>query len=394
MPLRRLFGLLLCALLVVARPSHADDLLSVWRAAQTRDPAYVAARQSLQFAQSQVQSRLAQERFRLAEQDLALRVGRSYFEALVSGNNADLALAQLNLMAQQLRSVQRETGAAAVALVRDAQQRFDQARAARVAAVRDAERRRADLEKLLGRSAGKLDGLRDDAVLWSPQPADAGFWASLASEEHPRVRLQQATLEAAGAEVERRRDGDAPDVDLAAGRSRLFSSSSLPPSERGNRGRTPAVGLVLTVPLADTTPDGRVREALAAQDKAEAELSVARASAAGPARQAFEAVMDGLARSQALGAAVKAGRTTLEAAQASVRTGLRLPSDVLSVAQQSFATEREWLRARAETALYGLALKAAAGRLGDRDMAEVDGWLSPQAVAVRQEADVVAPAQP
>jgi outer membrane protein len=387
--------LLVVPLLLAAHASQAEDLLAVWRAAQARDPAYAAARQSLQFAQSPAQLRQAQERFRLAEQDLALRVGRSYFETLVAGHNADLALAQLNLMAQQLRSAQRETGAVGAALVRDAQQRFDQARVARVTAAREAERRRAELEKLMGRAPGALEGLRDDAVLWSPEPADAGFWATLASEEHPRVRLQMAALEAAGAEVERRRDTEAPDVDVAAGRSRLFGSSPLPPSERVNRGRTPAVGLVLTVPLADTTPDGRVREAMVAQDKAEVELSVARATAAGPARQAFEAVMDGLARSKALAAAVRTGRGVLESAQHSVRAGLRLPADLLAAAQQSYATERDWLRTRAETALYGLALKAAAGRLGERDMAEVDGWLAPQALAARHDmGKAAAPLQP
>lgn len=377
-------ALLAGSLVLAAHLSRADDLLAVWRGAQVRDPGYVAARQSLQLAQSQGQLRQAQERFRLAEQELALRVGRLYFEALLAGRYADLALAQLNLMAQQLRSAQRETGSAAAALVREAQQRFDEARAARVAAVRDAEQRRQELSRLLGRAPGALEGLRDDAVLWSPEPADAGFWASLASEEHPRVRLQQAALEAAGAEVERRRDGEAPDVDVAAGRSRLFGASPLPPSERTTRGRTPPVGLVLTVPLADASPEGRVREALVAQERAEAELSATRATVAGPARQAFDAVMESLARSRSLASAVRAGRGVLDAAQARVRAGLRLPADVLAAAQQSFATERDWLRTRAEIALYGLALKAAAGRLGERDMAEVDAWLAPQAVASRQ----------
>lgn len=377
--------LLAATLLLSATLSRGEDLLGAWRAAQGRDPAYIAARQSLQLAQSRGQLRLAQERFRIAEQELALRVGRVYFEALLAGRYADLGLAQLNLMAQQLRSAQRETGAAAAALLRDAQQRFDEARAVRVAAVRDAERHRLELAKLLGRAPGVLDGLRDDAVLWSPEPADAGFWATVASEEHPRVRLQLAALEAAGAEVERSRDADAPDVDVAAGRSRLFGASPLPPSERTARGRAPAVGLVLTVPLADASPDGRVREAVAAQEKAEAELSAARAIAAGPARQAFDAVMESLSRSQALAPAVRAGRGALDAVQTSLRAGLRLPADRLAAAQQSFATERDWLRTRAEVALYGLALKAAAGRLGERDMAEVDAWLAPQALAARQD---------
>lgn len=371
----------------LAGGANADNLLGTWRAAQARDPSYLAARQTLQLAQqglSQAQLQVARERLALAEQELALRAAAAYFSALVAQQQASVALSELNAMAEQLRWAQRgaEAGTATPADVRYARSRFDLARAQRVAATGNLDRRRGELEKLTGRKPELLDGLRTDVPLWSPAPADPGFWATLASETHPRVRLQQAVLDAAGQEVARRRDGGAPSVDITASRSRLFNDSALAaPSEMALRARSAQLGLVLTVPLSEDGMDGRLGDALALQDKAQAELAAARGIAGAQARMASAGLAQGLARADALGAALRTGRAAFDAVQAQLRAGARFRPEAFLAVQQFFHAEREWSRARVEAVLQGLQLKAAAGKLDEPDLAVVNAMLAPAPAA-------------
>ena len=372
---------------VVAGAAHADNLMSVWRAAQQRDPAYLAARQTMQLAQQRASItpvELARDRFRMAEQELALRVANAYFKALSARHTSELALAQLNAMAQQLRLAERaaESSPSLATDAREARWRFDAARVDRVAATRELEMRQAELHKVVGRSPGALEGLRADAPLWSPDPPDAAFWVSLANEDHPRVRLQKSALEAAVVEVMRRRDGDnsVPSVDFTANRRRIFTDGSLSsPAETQIRSRAAHLGLVLTVPLADTGPDSRVREALTLQERQEAELQAARSQAAQQARQAFAGVTQALARTDVLADSARKARAVLDAAvQAGLRAGARFRTDTLNAVQVLYTAERDWFTSRVDALLQGLQLKAAAGSLEERDIARLNGLLASQ----------------
>jgi outer membrane protein len=370
-------------LLAAAGVARADNLLNVWRAAQLRDSAYLSARQTLQLAQQRspaVQS-LARERLRLTEQELALRVANAYFDAAVAQQGAELALAQLNAMAQQLRLAQRslQAGAAGNAELREARLRFDAARAQRVAATRELEQRRAELEKMSGRLPETLDQLRADAPLWMPEPADPEFWASQASQGNPKVRLQQAVLDAAVQEVARARDGVAPNVEFTADRGRIVSDGALnTPGEMAVRSRSAQLGLVLTVPLYGSGggSDSRLRDALASQSRAEAQLAVARGQAAAQASQSAADVLQGLARADALAGAAKDGRGAFERVQAGFRAGARFRADASVAVQRFYAAERDWSKARVEAVKQGLQLKAAAGSLDEADIARVNSMLA------------------
>jgi len=370
-------------LLAACSAAQADNLLTVWRAAQARDSAYLSARQTLVFAQqrpSPVRLQLAQERLRMAEQDLALRAARAYFATLVARQDADVALEQLGTMALQLRAAQRsaEAGNLNGAELREAQAGFEQARAQRVAATRELEKRRTELGYLAGRQPEALAGLRADAAPWAPDPPDPAFWTALARDAHPQVRLQQVALEAASGDVARQRDSDTTNIDITASRARIFSDGSLStPAEMVVRSRSAQLGLVLTLPLDEADADSRLREAMVARDKSEAGLAATQGAVVAQAQQAWSGVTQALSRIPPLAEAVRVGRNAVEALQASLRSGARLPPAAFQSAQRFYLAERDWFKARVDTVLQGLQLKAAAGTLAERDMASVNALLGP-----------------
>lgn len=123
--------------------------------------------------------------------------------------------------------------------------------------------------------------------------------------------------------------------------------------------------------------DSRVREAIALQDKVRADLETALANATLTVNQSFYGVISSLAQVTAFEAAETSSSMAVDSNKLGYEVGLRLNIDVLNAQQQLFATRRDLARARVDTLLNGLRLKAAVGSLEDADIQSVNQWLVP-----------------
>lgn len=136
------------------------------------------------------------------------------------------------------------------------------------------------------------------------------------------------------------------------------------------------VGVQLNWPLyAGGGVKARVRETKALEYRARAELEAARRAAAHNARQAYAGVVNGLAQVAAMEQAVASSRSAVEGNKIGFRVGTRITVDVLNAEQQLYSAQRDLARARYETLIQGLRLKAAAGRLTEDDLRAVNGLL-------------------
>jgi F0F1-type ATP synthase gamma subunit len=81
------------------------------------------------------------------------------------------------------------------------------------------------------------------------------------------------------------------------------------------------------------------------------------------------------AQVRALEAAETSSKLALEANRLGYDVGVRINIDVLNAQQQLYSTRRDLAKARYETLLAGLKLKAAAGALGEADLAELNALL-------------------
>ncbi|MCM0045510.1 MAG: TolC family protein, partial [Burkholderiaceae bacterium] len=115
--------------------------------------------------------------------------------------------------------------------------------------------------------------------------------------------------------------------------------------------------------------------ALSLEDKARADLDTARRNAAQGARSAYLGMQSGLSQVRALEAAETSSKLALEANRLGYDVGVRINIDVLNAQQQLFSTRRDLAKARYETLLAGLKLKAAAGALAEADLAELNALL-------------------
>jgi outer membrane protein len=118
-----------------------------------------------------------------------------------------------------------------------------------------------------------------------------------------------------------------------------------------------------------------VREASALREKAVSDLDNARRTAAQNARQAYLGVTSGLAQVKAFEAAQVSSRSALDANKLGYEVGVRINIDVLNAQSQLFDTQQKLAKARYDTLMAQLKLKAAAGTLGDEDIKAINALL-------------------
>jgi outer membrane protein len=334
----------------------------------------------VQYKQGEMQVALAEAQYQLARQDLTLRAAQAYFDVLVAQDVLAAASALHEANTQQLALAKKsfEVGTVTVTDVHEAQSRADLSSAQVIAAESDLAVKRHALLVLTGKEPDALKGLRKGVALSRPEPADIQAWVNSAENGSYTVQAAQVAQEISQREVERNRAGHLPTVDLVASYGNTASStaplSALTPIRTSTD--STVVGVQLALPLFQGgSVSSRVREASALRDKAAADLDNARRTAAQNARQAYLGVTSGLAQVKAFEAAQVSSRSALDANKLGYEVGVRINIDVLNAQSQLYDTLQKLSKARYDTLLAQLKLKAAAGTLGDEDIKAINGLL-------------------
>ncbi|OWW19113.1 TolC family outer membrane protein [Noviherbaspirillum denitrificans] len=329
------------------------------------------------YQQGKLSVALSEAQFALSQQDLILRVGQAYFDVLASQDALASVQAQKTAITEQLASAKRnfEVGTATITDTHEAQARYDLAIAQEFAAQNDLEIKRTALQQIIGKPAGALATLRPGVRLAPPEPGMLDNWVQSAEQQNFGVVGQQLALEIAQREVKKSRAGHYPTLDLVASRSHSNQGASAL-SAAGTVSDSSAIGVQWAIPLfAGFAVDSRVRETIALEDKTRSDLENARRVAAQGARQAFLGVNAGLAQVRALEAAEISSTSALDSNRLGYQVGVRINIDVLNAQQQLYSTRRDLSKARYDTIMNGLRLKAAAGTLKEDDLVQVNALL-------------------
>jgi outer membrane protein len=332
------------------------------------------------YAQANAQVIQAKEQFALAEQELIVRTAQVYFDVQVALQNAQVADAQLQAINEQLALAKRtyEVGMGTVTDVHEAKAKQALSLAQRVTAKNDLTTKQAELEKLIGEYIS-LPPMQLTGSLPALDVAQLNDWLTLALDANPQIRIQQAALTVASKEVSKSNAAHAPTLDLVVSRAGNYSSGSLSsPADLATRVNSNQVGLQLNIPLfAGGATQSKVRESLALEEKAREDLINAQRNASSQVRQTFASVMNGQAQVEALEAAVEASKNSVESNKIGFNVGTRINPDVLNAEQQLYTAMRDLSKARADTVIQSLKLKATAGSLASDDLAALEKQMQP-----------------
>ena len=356
------------------------------------------------FKQGDLNTKIADMRFYLAQQDLIIRVSQAYFDALTSQDNVELYRNKKALIKQQLEIAQAkfDAGLATIVDVNTAQAAFDLANSQEIAAQADLVVKRGVLEQLAGRPVGALRPLTKEAiidgVLKDPRSkskdakgnpiADSGNpqlppgqtlddWIKQAEAANFNVLAGQLSVSLAESTYRASQALNYPSLNLV-GTSGFNTSNGTPTSY------TPAntnvynntVALQMTIPLVSGGFNSSViRQNAALVDQAKSNYDNARRTAAQNTRVAFTGFYGGLASVKAFEAAERSSTSALESSKLGFQVGTLINLDVLIALDTVITTRSQLQQARYSTILNAIKLKAQASALTDEDLIAVNTLL-------------------
>ncbi|MEN8106444.1 MAG: TolC family outer membrane protein [Pseudomonadota bacterium] len=328
-------------------------------------------------ALEQADSRVAQADAELesAYQELVIRVVTRYFVVLGSMDNLEFVKADKAAIARTLEQAQQrfEVGLAAITDVYEAQARYDTAVSDEINAGKLLDDAREALRELTGESPGTMEILRPEIPLVGPEPAVKQEWVDTALEQNPLILAARAATEAARQEIEIKRSGHYPTVDLTADYThRNNNFGGLVPLKRNDS----AIGLEVVLPVyqgglvSSQTRESRFRYEQIQDEKVRIRREVERQS-----RDSFRGVQAELSKVKALRQARVSSEKALEASEAGFEVGTRTIVDVLDSQRELLRVRRDHARSRYDYLLNTLKLKQAAGILEDTDLVQVNELL-------------------
>ena len=356
------------------------------------------------FKQGDLNTKLADMRFYLAQQDLIIRVSQAYFDALTSQDNVELYRNKKSLIKQQLEIAQAkfDAGLATIVDVNTAQAALDLANSQEIGAQADLVVKRGVLEQIVGRPVGALKPLtkeaKIDGVLKDPRSkskdakeisiADSvnpqlppgqtlDDWIKQAETANFNVLAGQLSVNLAESTYRGSQALNYPSINLV-GTSGFNTSNGTPNSYQPNNSNVynNTISLQMNIPLVSGGyANSVIRQNAALVDTAKANFDNARRTAAQNTRAAFTGFYGGLASVKAFEAAERSSSSALESSKLGFQVGTLINIDVLIALDTLINTRSQLQQARYNTILNAIKLKAQAASLSDEDLISINTLL-------------------
>ncbi len=329
----------------------------------------------VQLRQADSQVAQAEAEYRAAEQALMVRAAERYFGVLAAIEDLRFAQAERDAIARQKEQAEQrfDVGLIAITDVLEARAGYDLAVSSVVFAENQLESAKDALREVIGELPGKLQQLTQALELLPPDPASMDAWVQRAKEHNLQIIATRAAVEAARREIERRRAGHHPTLDLNASYTyRDLNFGGIYPLERDDS----SIALQLNIPIYQGgLVSSQTRQAAERYMEAKERLEEQWRQIERQTRDAYRGVVNGIAQVKALRQALASTETAVKAAEAGFEVGTRTMVDVLNTQRERFRSQRNLARARFDYLLSILRLKQAAGSLSPDDVAQINAWL-------------------
>jgi outer membrane protein len=321
----------------------------------------------------------AQAQFRLAQQDMILRIAQAYFGIMSAREEIKVVEAELAAATEQAELTRRgfEKGVSAITDVRESQARVDLAKSHMIAAQNELDAKAAELEKIIDVVPEILAPINPEISIPPPQPGELSHWVGQARENNMAVVAARFGLLGAEAVVSKTRAEHTPTLDLVASYGENYSSGTTTmPNDYASKGNSRQIGIQFTVPLfSGGATSSHVSESIANKYRAGAEFEVAKRQATTDARLAYAGVRNGLAQISALESAVESGQIMVDESHRGYALGMYNNFKLLDAEQQLYSAKRDLIKARYETLFQAFKLKAATGSLSEGDLINANSLL-------------------
>lgn len=314
--------------------------------------------------------------FQASWEDLAIRTANGYFRVLAARDNLNVVLGTKRSFQRQLElaTERLDVGLGTQTDVFEAEARFQLSEAEEIEARNLIEDTLRALAELTGDFIEELSPLSPVAPLAPPDPDDVGQWLVWAQERNAQLRAQKLGVEIARREIDIRRAGHYPTVDLDLTYNHLDSDGSI--AGPGVDSDVRDLFLRFRVPIyAGGLVSSRTREAASLYDASREDLESLERSVERALRFEFLEVSSSIKRVGALEQSVRASESAVKAREEGFAAGLNTNREVLDAQRDLFQAQRDLLVARYSYIQNVLELERLAGRLDPEDLHRVNSWL-------------------
>ena len=325
-------------------------------------------------AQADSQIKESEAKLAKAQQNLIIKVSKSYFNVLKSLDNLEFAKTEVTSLKRQLDQANQkfEVGLSAITDVQEAKAGYDLAVAQEIQAINKIDNAKEEVRELTGEYIDQFSVLGKDILLVKPNPEVIDSWTELAIKQNLDIAAANFALESARKEIKKQSAGHLPTVDIVA--SHGYDSTG------GRFGSTrtarSAIGLELNIPIySGGLVNSKTREAHEKYNQSMHYLEKARRSAQRETREAYLGVISGISQVAALKQAVISSETALLATESGFEVGTRTAVDVVASQRATSKALRDYSNAKYDYILNTLKLKRSAGTLSPDDLNLINAWL-------------------
>jgi len=326
--------------------------------------------------QAQVEVQQARSKFAAAEQDIIFRLAQVVFGYLAASDNLDLATAERMAIWQQLEVSEQRLGSGMGTLtdVHEARAHLALAQAKESDAMDALEESRQAIAEMTGEPPTDVKKLSETFPLVSPDRPEVESWVHAAMFQNPSITALEAAVEIADREVHRQRAAYRPHLDLVASYDDVNSGGATI-GTGGNEIQSTNLTLRLGIPILDggrsaaLSQTATLRHEMAIQDLEKTRRRVERET-----RAAFQGVIGGMTRVQALTQSVFSGESTVSAKEEGYRSGVNTGREVLDATKDLFTARKDLAQSRYLYILNSLKLKQSAGSLQVDDLRQINAY--------------------
>lgn len=305
-------------------------------------------------------------------QELIVRVGGAYMEALLTDEQLKLVLAQKQQYTTMVDAANKalKAGSGTRTDIDDAQARLDMALASELEARQNKDYTQRQLEILVNRPIDKLSVLSLSGLARLPtELAPLATWIEWAQSGSPEIQSLTARMAAADNEIAKAKSGHAPVVE---GLVQWSDSGNENVTRLNSRYVNKSVGIQLVVPIYQGGyVSSQVRQAVAERTRMEEALEATRRDVNLRIHKEYRGVTEGVLKVRALEQALRSSEQLRQSTIKSKQAGFRTSLDILNAEQQLAQVSRDLVQARYLYLMSRLRLSALVGKAPLEALTEV-----------------------
>lgn len=313
--------------------------------------------------------------FRLAQQDLIMRVMDAYFNVLSARNALKFAEAEKQSLHKQLQNIERryKVGKSTKTDLQEATASHDLSVAQVIVSQDDYKDSLEGLSQLTGLRHLKIADLSSSFVPDKLEPANSNYWDDLAIKNNLQLQVARFSMLALKHEIEKQRAGHYPSLDLVAKYQVEDTGGRFGDTTTDDQ----SIGIELTIPVyKGGQTSSKVHLAVTRLNEARQNFIKTRRAVIRETRKAYRAIMSSVNLVGARKQAVISTESALNMIKKGYQVGTRTNADVFDAQREVYKAQRDFSADKYKYIINYLQIKHLTGSLTRDDVNAINRWFT------------------